>query len=313
MTSTVLVVTALSDTTADSVIEHLPSAGVRVARLDLAEFPGQVDFQVSERGLGGLSTPTRTVSFDEVRAVYWRRPTPVHYEHDDPAVAAFAEREARAGFVAALKALPCLHVNHPDFTRRAENKPLQLRRAAELGFEVPATTITNRPEHARSFIAAHGQVVYKSLRPPEIQRDGEPLAIWTNSVAPEEITEEVAHTAHQFQAAVDKIADIRLTVIGADLFAVRIDSDVLDWRSDYDHLRYEPVEVPHEIAAAARRYLDDFALHYGCFDFALTPSGEWVFLECNPAGQWAWLEDETGLPMAKSFAELLARGMHGTR
>ncbi|WP_100445312.1 ATP-grasp ribosomal peptide maturase [Glycomyces xiaoerkulensis] len=313
MTSTVMVVTELGDTTADSVIEHLHSTGMRVARLDLVDFPGRVDFEITETGLGSLATPTRTVFFNDVRAVYWRRPTPVSCQYDDPAVAEFAEREARAGFVAALKALPCLHVNYPDFTRRAENKPLQLQHAGRLGFAVPATTITNRPARAQSFAQRHGPVVYKSLRPPEIDRDGEPLAIWAGTVAPEEITGEVAATAHQFQAQVDKIADIRLTAIGRELFAVRIDSDVLDWRSDYDQLRYEPVEVPEDVSKAVRRYLDGFSLHYGCFDFALTAAGTWVFLECNPAGQWAWLEDETGLPMAKSFAELLARGMHGIR
>ncbi|MEU6860438.1 ATP-grasp ribosomal peptide maturase [Glycomyces sp. NPDC046736] len=313
MTSSVLVVTTLGDTTADSVIEQLGAAGMRVARFDLADFPDHVDFQIAETGLGSLATPTRTVYFNDVRSVYWRRPTPVVSGHPDAQVAAFGEREARAGFVAALKALPCLHVNHPDFVRRAENKLLQLQRARHLGFRVPATTVTNRPDHARAFARSHGSVVYKSLRPPEIDRDGQPLAIWTGAIEPEEITDEVSLTAHQFQAKVDKVADIRLTVVGEELFAVRIDSGLLDWRADYDRLAYEPVAVPEDIEITVRDYLEAFGLAYGCFDFALDRAGRYWFLECNPAGQWAWLEDETGLPMAKTFARLLSRGTHGTR
>jgi ATP-grasp ribosomal peptide maturase len=308
MTDAVLVVTSLDDTTADSVIEHLPATGVQVARFDVADFPGSVDFHVSQDGSGALSTPTRTVDFQDVLTVYWRRPTSLSFSHPDPAVSAFGEREARAGFVATLKALPCLHVNHPDRVRVAENKPLQLQRAVGLGLRVPATTITNRPDHARRFATKHGQVVYKSLRPPEISRDGQPLVIWTGEVDPESITDDVAATAHTFQALVDKTADVRVTAIGAELFAVRIDSNLLDWRSDYDRLSYTPVPVPDDTADALRQYLAGFGLSYGCFDFAIGADGTWWYLECNAAGQWAWLEDETGLPMSRSFANLLAQG-----
>lgn len=302
-----LVVTSLDDTTADSVIEHLPAA-VKVARLDVADFPESVEFHVFADGSGQLATPTRTVELDQVRAVYWRRPTPVRSGHPDAEVAAFAEREARAGFVAAIKALPCLHVNHPDRVRIVDNKPSQLRTAVQLGLPVPATTITNRPDHARRFAEQHGRVVYKPLRPPEITRNGQPMAIWAGEVDPGTITDQVTATAHTFQARVEKTADVRLTAIGTDLFAVRIDSGLLDWRSDYDRLSYSPVPVPDDIADAVHRYLDRFGPSYGCFDFAWGVDDRWWFMECKPAGQWAWLEDETGLPMSATFAHLLAQG-----
>jgi len=88
---------------------------------------------------------------------------------------------------------------------------------------------------------------------------------------------------------------------------VRIDADVLDWRSDYDHLSYRVVTPPPEVRRALHRYLRRFGLVFGAFDFALTGDG-WVFLECNPNGQWAWMEDPTGLPMTAAFADLLAEG-----
>ena len=46
-------------------------------------------------------------------------------------------------------------------------------------------------------------------------------------------------------------------------------------------------------------------LNFGCFDFIVTPSGEYVFLECNPNGQWLWVELETGLPISQAIAEFL--------
>jgi hypothetical protein len=35
-------------------------------------------------------------------------------------------------------------------------------------------------------------------------------------------------TPHLFQARIDKVADVRVTIVGRQVFAVRIDSDLLD-------------------------------------------------------------------------------------
>jgi glutathione synthase/RimK-type ligase-like ATP-grasp enzyme len=54
--------------------------------------------------------------------------------------------------------------------------------------------------------------------------------------------------------------------------------------------------------------MDGLGLNYGAFDFVVTPDGDWVMLECNPAGQWLWLERETGIPIAAALAEFLTEG-----
>jgi hypothetical protein len=64
------------------------------------------------------------------------------------------------------------------------------------------------------------------------------------------------------------------------------------------------------VARAIRAYLMHFGLVFGAFDFTLSASGEWTFIECNPSGQWAWLEPPTGLPMTTALADLLERGTH---
>jgi hypothetical protein len=52
-------------------------------------------------------------------------------------------------------------------------------------------------------------------------------------------------------------------------------------------------------------YLEAFGLNFGCFDFAVSQSGETAFLECNPNGQWLWVEELAGLPIGAAIAELL--------
>ncbi|GAA4681671.1 hypothetical protein GCM10023324_39720 [Streptomyces youssoufiensis] len=55
-------------------------------------------------------------------------------------------------------------------------------------------------------------------------------------------------------------------------------------------------------------WLKRFRLNFGAFDFAVTPSGDWVMFECNPSGEWSWIQNRTGLPIAAGIADLLAKG-----
>ncbi|MGH3803517.1 MAG: ATP-grasp ribosomal peptide maturase, partial [Pseudonocardiaceae bacterium] len=59
---------------------------------------------------------------------------------------------------------------------------------------------------------------------------------------------------------------------------------------------------------AAVQFLQRLGLTFGAFDFVVTPDDQWVMLECNPAGQWLWLQDETGVEIAKGIADLLVSG-----
>ena len=107
----------------------------------------------------------------------------------------------------------------------------------------------------------------------------------------------------------DKEFEVRLTVVGDEMFPVAIrsrsEAGKADWRSDYDALEYEPVDLPAEVARRVRRFMNIYGLNYGAFDFAVRPDGEWVFYECNPAGQWQFVAQATGLPIAEAHASLL--------
>jgi hypothetical protein len=53
----------------------------------------------------------------------------------------------------------------------------------------------------------------------------------------------------------------------------------VDWRSDYESLRYEVIEPPGHIRAGIVRYLQASSLAYSAFDFVIRPDGAWVVLE----------------------------------
>lgn len=308
----VIVVTCLDDPTADQVVGELYRRGVPVVRLDTADFPAVVAMSATvggvgaDAGMGGwLRTPTRRADLSDVRSVYWRRPTGYSFERLAASDANFAEAESRHGLTGTLASLDCVYANHPFRSRAADYKPTQLIVAGEAGFAVPATLITNDLEEAREFTAKHAPTVYKPLRGAPYESGGEPRTIWVGEVDAASIDGNVSGMMHMFQAKVRKDADVRVTVVGDRVFAVRIDSGLLDWRADYDAHAYTVVSPPPWIDSALHAYLARFGLSFGCFDFALDTAGEWVFLECNPNGQWAWLEAVTGLPMTAAFADLL--------
>lgn len=307
----VLVVTSLHDPTADVVIRELYDRDVPVVRLDSGDFPASlsVEAEISSNGIQGrLVTPSRTADLAQVRSLYYRKPTGFTFTHLDAQDAQFAVTQARYGIGGVLAALPgCLYVNHPHRIGDAEFKPSGLAAAVDAGFLVPPTLVTSSPDAARAFIKRHGPVLYKPLYNPTYRVDGASSVVRIADVSADDIDDGVAGTAHLFQKRIPKSGDIRATVIGDQVFCVRIDSGLLDWRTDYDRLTYTPVKPPAGIESALRHYMNRFGLVFGAFDFCVAEDGRWWFLECNPAGQWYWLEPETGLPMCAALADLLER------
>ncbi|WEV26844.1 ATP-grasp ribosomal peptide maturase [Streptomyces sp. 71268] len=311
----VLVATEAADVTADMVIDRLNQRGVPVVRFDPADMAGgeltiTALFGSSDAPMAGwLRTPSRRVPLEDARSVYWRRPVWPAYEHLDEADAQFAAAQTRFGLGGVLHALEgCLWLNHPLRNLAADYKPHQLAVARRMGLTIAPTVVTNDPDTARQFITAHGQVVYKTLRWTPYERGGTAMTSWAELVSADEVDESIRVTPHLFQARVDKEADVRVLVVGRRVFAVRIDSDLLDWRKDYSALSYRVIDLPAALSKCLLAYLEYFGLPSGSFDMALGRDGAFHWLELNPNGQWGFLEEATGLDMAGAFADLLAQG-----
>ncbi|WP_052849275.1 ATP-grasp ribosomal peptide maturase [Streptomyces avicenniae] len=330
MRSTVLVVTSLEDVTSDQVIDVLNKRGSSVVRVDPADIGRGLSFEAhidaaSGEWSGRLCTPTRSVRLEEIRAVYYRRPTPYanRFAHLSKQQQAFATAEAKHGLGGVLANLPTArYVNHPQAVTAADFKPTQLRIAAQLGFAIPRTLITNEVQAAGEFAREHGPVIYKTFRGLPLSEDGTTGAIWTQRVAPSSFDSSLSVTAHLFQKEIPKSGDVRVTVVGRRAFATRITAphDELDWRrGHWDELTHVAVRLPPSIETALFHYLAAFDLVFGCFDFALTgpadDPGHWIWIECNPNGQWGWLPEATDI--AEAFADVLMEketgGEHVTR
>ncbi|MFM9542255.1 ATP-grasp ribosomal peptide maturase [Streptomyces turgidiscabies] len=314
----VLVVTKELDPSADLVVDELANRHVPVMRFDMGDFPFSVSLtaeHVDAPWAGVLADEHRSVRLEEVRAVYYRRPRlPAVSEELHEPHRMWANEQALAGLLGTLYALPVTWVNRPDMDGIASHKPGQLPVAVAHGLRTPRSLITTDPQAARKFCQhVGGLVICKPLMGgpleyPDGRRTGVPTAV----IDPDTIDDSVSLTAHLFQERVSKLHEVRLTVVGTEMFAAEIhagsEAARLDWRSDYDALTYDVCEVPDDVRAGVLGWLKHFRLNFGAFDFAVTPSGDWVMFECNPSGEWSWIQNRTGLPIAAHIAGLLAEG-----
>lgn len=292
-------------------VDELSHRGATVIRYDTADFPlsSQLAVNLGPHGWDGALSGDRTIDLSAISSVWWRRPAEFEVPADwSDQARAFAVSEARVGVLGVLGSLPVRWINHPANDSAANYKPVQLAAAARVGLDVPRTVVTSDPQYAREFIG-EDEVIYKGLSGGVLTADRRHRYIPTTLLQAAEIDNAVAGTAHLFQERVPKAFEVRLTVIGTQMFPVAIHTDSkagkLDWRTDYASLTYAPVELPVSVAKGVRQLMDELGLYFGALDFAVTPDGRWVFFEVNPNGQWHWLAVKAGVPMVEAMADAL--------
>ncbi|HET6354628.1 ATP-grasp ribosomal peptide maturase [Streptomyces sp.] len=226
--------------------------------------------------------------------------------------ATWAQNQADAAILNVLAALPGVPwLNNPHADRIAAHKPQQLLTATRCGMTAPRSIITNSPDAARNFAKeVDGPLICKPILGGRLHiGEGRRLMVATHRVDPADFDDSIRTTAHYFQEDIPKAYEVRLIAVGGQVFGGKLvttsEASGTDWRTDYDHIEYDTVEIPEDVATGARRFLASYGIAFGAFDFAVTPAGQWVFFENNPAGTWGWVENRTGLPIAAAHAEYL--------
>ncbi|MPZ66109.1 MAG: hypothetical protein GEU83_11545 [Pseudonocardiaceae bacterium] len=298
------------DPTADMVLSHLRSNAIPFLRLDAAQFPTEVTLTGEVGQHSRWRAALNGVSLDDVETVYYRRPGRFAFDASIPLdVIGWCEGQARFGFWGVLESLPATWINAPGSVHRAEYKPRQLAHATAAGLTVPPTLVTNDPQAVADFAARQPDgIVTKTLysRMPRTEDGGLSGVVYTSDVPPGRYRDpSIAATAHLFQAKLVKTADLRVTVVGDDVFATEINNPgELDWRRSHDNVEYRPCELPDTVVAGVHRLMRSLGLVFGALDFVLTDQGH-QFIEINPNGQWGWIEHLTGQPISRALATAL--------
>ena len=297
-------------------VQHIltEEMGLAATILDLSWFPRSMRMTSvvdADRVSDVLTLPDGTViHHEQVRAVWWRRPQPYGL---DPAVAnpahrEFALNEAASAFYGLWMKSEALWMNSILLDQAASRKLYQLQVARMVGLNVPETLITNDPEEARDFWETREhKMIYKAFLGTE--------QAWreTRLLRPEEMAliGNVRYAPVIFQEFIPAVRDLRVTVVGREIFTAEIDSTQaaypFDVRMDMT-VPCEPHTLPEDVCAGLLALMDRLGLEYGAIDMRLTPEGRYVFLEINPAGQYLYIEKLTDLPISHALARHLAEG-----
>lgn len=204
-------------------------------------------------------------------------------------------------------------LNDPCKASEAENKIFQLSVATQVGFEIPDTVITSDPENVRIFYDKHGgDIIVKTLAVSPIPD----RVLYTNKVSPNQMAtiNSLRMSPSIFQENVAKEYELRITVVGDNIFPVKIHSQAdertsLDWRvrpklNDFE-VKMEQTTLPSHVESKIMVFMKEIGLSYGCIDMIVTRDGKYVFLEINPSGQWYFVQLRTGARIAEAIAGLL--------
>src|SRR5205823_4175716 len=206
--------------------------------------------------------------------------------------------------------LQTLWVCQPHKLRRADIKALQLAEASKAGLKTPHTMISNDPARVAAFIDGLGEkeCAIKPLIALGVSDEQGYRLPLTTTLPKGHSLDSVVLAPTILQPYVEKAAELRCVVIGEKIFCAKINSQTnestrKDWRGGDCEL--EIFSLPEQVEASIRRLMDTFEINFASLDMILTPDGEFVFLEINHNGQWLWLEEELGLPLLTSMADLL--------
>jgi hypothetical protein len=316
----ILIVSSPEDGHARAVRAELARLGVDARLLDLRQFPTRLAIALHYASDGIVAPRSVTcrdgcdIDLRSVSAVWWRRPQPFGLDPHllRPSHRAFAYNECHEAWSGLWQTLDVLWVNHPGRDEAAARKAHQLDVARSVGLAIPKTLITNDPDAARRFVGQQNGsgTIYKAFsatekewRETRLLRDDE-----------QALLDHVQQAPVIFQEYLPAGVDIRVTVVGDEMFAAAIHSlDTsyeFDFRVDMNAARVTPYELPPEVRAGLSRLMARLGLLYGAIDLRETSDGRVFFLEINPAGQWLFIEERTHQPITAAVAHLLATSVN---
>lgn len=315
----ILLITNKSDITTDFVVKQLTINGVAFYRLNTEDILTKVflsfDFYKNEFHL--LDNDSEIIiDLLQIKTVYYRRPLlpKINNENLTKGEEYFIQSEIINYLEGLYKILKnAFWISSVYSIREAESKIYQLQIAKELGFTIPRSLLTNDKDCALHF-TKNIECIVKPIKTGYIQDEDQERLIFTTLFKDYEQLDRIQFCPTYFQEFINKVADIRVTVIGEKVFAAKIHSQEheetkIDWRkAEKLKLRYEKINLTSELESLCIKLTKKLSLNFGAIDLVEDMKGDYYFLEINPNGQWAWIEKQLDYKISHEIAKLLMNG-----
>ena len=295
MNPRVLILTSIYDLSADLVACNLKERDVPFLRINREEIANiRIALDPVEPRLRVYSTGVEAEISNNLQSVWFRQPVFLrNTPGQELSISDQLEKSQWSAFLRGLSVFDARWMNWPQATYLSESKPYQLRIAGKVGFNVPKTVIGNSlVEINRAMLG--DQIILKSLDTVLLREKNDCLFTYSTIANIHEWTDaEISSAPVMCQQLLRQKTDIRVTIIGDKVFAVRILEDGHgiegDWRiCARDSLVYENINLPDEIVDKCMRLMHVLGLSFGAIDLVETVDGVF-FIEINPTGEWGWL------------------------
>ncbi|MFH0702648.1 MAG: hypothetical protein V2B14_03815 [bacterium] len=310
----ILVIGAEEEYHAKHVYDLLKSKGEDVEYFDTRIFPEDMPLSwfSSDTGIKGyLKINNNKINLQDIKSVYWRwhygiNKKPENNDEDSIYKARILTREIDSAIDSLFESMDCLWVNSLAAIEMHRRKSYQLHTMAQNNIRVPKTLISNDKDELVSFYEENnGQLIYKPVRG----------GTFTEKVKPEDISKErldsLLDCPVQFQEFIDGV-DVRVYVIGKEIFAAEIQAKTIDFRAD-DESKIVRVELPENIKNDCFKIMKLLKLNFSGIDIRHGKSGEYVFIEANPAPMFTYFEEHSDYPISECLTEMLIRPQHNLR
>lgn len=320
----ILIITNLQDIeTINAIKKHL-SQNVNIERLNIDDFENNVltikndDLLINGNSFKNFnSILVRRFSF--VDGISFFRKIKNSTKLDNYEYNYFALLEYKAtinGLFKSIQARTKVFNNFKSFDY-AKNKIINLKFAEKIGLNIPKSIFSNNIIELEKFgNVLDWDIVLKTHYSFDISVGDKQKIMPVKKISSdifEKFKKSINFVPVFFQEYIHKKHEIRVVVIGTDIFpfaiySQEIEEAKIDWRiPNLLDLKYQLVKLPSNISDMLILFNKKNNLDFSFFDLIVTPDDKVFFLECNIDGEWLWLEKATGVPLSKFFANMIEK------
>lgn len=299
----ILIISHTLDFTTDIIIDKLNKRNEPYYRLN-TNFPKSSDLSIN------FNYEEISSIRKEIKSIWIRRFLSPEFDNNLENID-WMKKEFKAFIYNYINSFDLKIMSDPYSIDRAENKSFQLLIAQKLGFNIPKTLISSNKFEIIKFInSSQGRYIIKPIYFNRLHDENGDYHIFTNIISESDLSK--IETSFEFpsiyQEFIEKDYDIRVTVVGNDIFSAVVKSqqnDItkIDWRRE--RIKFEKYELPIELKNLCLEIVKSLGLNFGAIDLVKSIDGNYYFLEINPNGQWGWIEYDTDLQISDSIINWL--------
>ncbi len=250
--------------------------------------------------LGYIKIKNKKILLKDIKSIYWRNYFGIKYEQieNNNYMSEITYKERKSALTGLFYSLKTNWFNSIEAFEIHQKKAYALHLMKKNNIRIPRTLITNDKNSIEDFFEINnGEIIVKPVQG----------GAYTEKLSKKTLTKERLNSLKQipaqFQEYIDGI-DIRVYAFKKDIFAVKINSNTIDFREDKS-AELTKIELPQKVINDCYKVMDILKLKYSGIDIRLNKRGEYVFIEANPAPMFIYAEKVTKYPLTESLINLL--------